>query len=77
MSGSQIPVLKQTHAVPRSWMELLSNFAATWGRPDKAAWGLHCSRCNQDVVAQNSLTDQVLKVGCGCQEFASDPFRVA
>jgi hypothetical protein len=77
VSAIQIPTERRTQAVPRSWMELLSNFAATWGRPDKAAWGLHCSRCKQDVIAQNDLRDTALSAKCGCQEYASDPFRVA
>ena len=76
MSAIEIPTERRMQAVPRSWMELLSNFAMTWGRPDKASWGIHCSKCNQDVIAQNSLTDTVLSVTCGCQEFASDPFVV-
>ena len=76
MNAIHIPTDRRTQSVPRSWMELLSNFSATWGRPDTASWGLHCSKCNQDVIAKNGLTDSVLSVKCGCQEFASDPFVV-
>ena len=72
MSAIQTPV----QSVPRSWMEILSNFSATWGRADKASWGLHCSKCTQDVIAVNGLSDSLLSARCGCQEFASDPFRV-
>lgn len=77
MSLIQIPAELRTQSVPRSWMEILSNFSATWGRPDKASWGLHCSKCQQDVVAANGLTNRVLSAKCGCQEFASDAFTVA
>ena len=76
MSAIQIPVEHRRQSVPRSWMELLSNFSATWGRADKAAWGLHCSKCHQDVIAANGLSDSILSARCACQEFASDPFVV-
>lgn len=68
--------LKGLQAVPRSHMELLSNFAATWGRVDGPQFGIHCMRCQQDVVASNGLTDDVLKVSCGCKEYVSDTYRV-
>lgn len=58
--------------VPRSHMELLSNFAATWGKFDGPAFGLHCQRCGQDVVGRNGITDAVLSVACGCREYVSE-----
>jgi len=76
MSQIITPVEHRTQSVPRSWMELLSNFAATWGRVDKAGFGLHCSKCGKDVIAENDISDRVLKVSCGCQEFASDAFTI-
>ena len=76
MGAIQIQPEVGTKTVPRSWMELLSNFAATWGRPDGPSFGLHCSRCGQDIQARNSITDQVLSVSCQCREYASDGYTV-
>ena len=76
MSGMVIQPEVGVKTVPRSWMELLSNFAATWGRVDGASFGLHCSRCGQDVQARNSLSDKVLSVSCKCREYASDGYSL-
>ncbi len=76
MSGLIVQPEVGTKSVPRSWMELLSNFAATWGRPDGAAWGLHCSRCGQDVQAGNGISDKVLTAKCKCREYASDGYSI-
>lgn len=73
-----VPILtgKQVQPVPTTWMELLSNFEASWGRADGPAFGLHCSRCGQDVEAHNGLTDEVLRVSCACREYASDRYAI-
>lgn len=71
MSTSESGFVK---VVPRSHMQLLSNFAATWGRIDGPAFGFHCGRCKQDVIATNGITDDVLKVSCRCGEYVSDRF---
>lgn len=70
------PHATEIQAVPRSWMELLSNFSATWGTVTGPSFGIHCSRCGQDVQAGNGLTDEVLSVRCGCREYKSDRIRV-
>ena len=61
-------------SVPRSHMELLSNFSATWGRADGPNFGIHCATCGQDVQASNGIADDVLRVSCGCTEYVSDRF---
>lgn len=66
------PLRYETVTVPASWMQLMSNFAATWGRADGHALGIHCSRCGQDLIGGNSATDAVLKVNCGCREFVNE-----
>ena len=76
MSATQIPVDRSVKAVPQSHMQLLSNFAATWGRVDGPCFGIHCAHCGQDVQAQNDLSDAVLSVRCGCREYRSDRFTV-
>ena len=62
----------ETRAVPRRWMDLLKEFSKTWGRPDGPSLGLHCSRCGQDVVSRNNITDTVYVVSCQCRQYASD-----
>ena len=63
---------KNVQVVPRNWMQLLSNFSATWGTANGPSFGLHCARCGQDVVAANGITDEVLSVSCGCREYRSE-----
>lgn len=58
--------------VPRSWMQLLSNVAATWGKYDGPRVGLHCGKCGHDMEAHNGLSDNVLTVKCGCTEYVSE-----
>lgn len=72
----QILVPRAVTPVPESWMKLLSNFAASWGRADGPAFGIHCMRCQQPVTAANGECDSVLRVTCGCQEYAADHFAI-
>ena len=76
MSAIVVPAVDTVKAVPRSHMELLSHFAATWGRPDGPNFGIHCATCGQDVIAQNGITDAVLAVRCKCGEYRSDRWTV-
>ena len=76
MSAIQLPVTVGVKAVPEAHMKLLSNFAATWGRPDGPNFGIHCATCGQDVQARNGEFDTVLRVKCGCREYASDRFTL-
>jgi hypothetical protein len=64
---------KERQEVPVSHMQLLSNFAATWGRADGPNFGIHCGTCGKDVVAKNGTDDRVLRVSCDCKEYLCDP----
>ena len=37
----------------------------------RQALGVHCARCDGDLVGSNSVDDPILKVACGCREFWS------
>lgn len=69
---------KVSTEVPWKWMLLLEHFAATWGRADGAALGFHCSKCGEDLVARNGVTDRVLRASCRCREYwAAKPAAAA
>lgn len=76
VSATQVIIDRGVKAVPESWMQLLSNVASTWGRPDGANFGLHCATCGKDVTARNGINDSVLTVSCGCREYKSDRYAI-
>lgn len=76
MSATRVVLDRGVKAVPESWMELLSNVAATWGRPDGANFGIHCATCGQDVSARNGINEAILTVSCNCREYKSDRFGI-
>ena len=45
------------------WIRQFSDVAAALGL------GLHCSRCQGDIIGKNSDTAQVYAVVCNCREF--------
>ena len=58
--------------VPRSHMQLLSNFAATWGQMTGPRFGIHCQKCGQDVQGHNLPSATTLVVKCGCSEYVCE-----
>lgn len=45
------------------WLRQFNDFAAHFGL------GLHCAKCQKDVIGKNSDTDKTFSVACGCREF--------
>jgi hypothetical protein len=45
------------------WLRQFSDFA------EHFQLGIHCSRCQADLVGKNSDSDKVFTVACKCREF--------
>lgn len=62
------PLTRETVELPWGVMKSFITFGDLAHRQQL---GVHCSRCDGDVVGSNGEHDPVLKLACGCREFWS------
>ena len=60
---------RQTVNLPPEYLRMLAVLAETSGEVDL---GIHCSRCNQDIVGKNGHGDRRWIMECGCRTFVGE-----
>lgn len=64
--GGMITTEREEIRLPPEYCRMLAVLADTSGEIDL---GLHCSRCNQDLVGKNARADTAWILECACRTF--------
>lgn len=57
---------RQQQTLPVEFMRMIVVFADCAGQ---ISWGLHCSRCNQNISGHNAREDNRWHMECGCRTY--------
>jgi len=71
--GGMVDTERQEVQVPAQWLQACADFAE-----DAAdiGWGLHCSRCKQDISGRNASADKHWKLECACRTYIGNSSMV-
>lgn len=64
--GGVVNTDREEVALPPEFLEMIGVFGNVAG---DLGWGLHCTRCQQDLKGSNARQDRLWKLDCGCRSY--------